>query len=377
MADEAQAGDTLRAELADLRALFQQAPGYMAVLRGPEHVFALVNDASRRTVGDRDLIGQPVRKAMPELAGQGFLELLDEVRATGRPFVGHQMPMTLQRSPVDPVEQIFLDFVYQPIIESDGKVSGVFVQGSDVTERCLAEQELRDSGRRKDEFLAMLAHELRNPLAPITAGAQLLRLVAPGNEQVQLASEVIERQARHMTALVDDLMDASRFSRGQAPLERSAQDLGQLLEQALEQVRPAIQAKGHALRVHAPADPLPLQADPRRLVQAIANLLSNAAKFTPAGGCIDVELGRESSVWAEPALRLVVRDNGIGIDPTMQPRIFELFSQGSRSLERSEGGLGIGLALVRAIVSGHGGRVEVDSAGDGQGSSFTLFLPPS
>ena len=137
MGDE-HGNNALRTELADLRALFQQAPGYMAVLRGPEHVFALVNDAFRRTVGERDLIGQPVREAMPELACQGFFELLDEVYATGMPFVGHQMPMTLQRQPDCPVEQIFLDFVYQPIIGADGVVSGIFSEGSDVTPRVYA-----------------------------------------------------------------------------------------------------------------------------------------------------------------------------------------------------------------------------------------------
>lgn len=129
------AGDALRAELADLRALFQQAPGYMAVLRGPDHVYALVNDAYRRIVGERDLIGRSVREAMPELGGQGFFELLDEVYATGKPFVGHQMPMTLHRRPNGPAEEVFLDFVYQPIIGADGQVSGIFVEGSDVTAR--------------------------------------------------------------------------------------------------------------------------------------------------------------------------------------------------------------------------------------------------
>ncbi|QRM33639.1 sensor histidine kinase [Microvirga sp. VF16] len=160
MSDETQTSDALRAELADLRALFQQAPGHMAVLRGPNHVFALVNDAYRRIVGNRDLIGKPVREALPELAGQGFFELLDQVYATGKPFVGHQMPAKVQRQPEGPAEQIFVDFVYQPIIGADGQVSGIFVEGSDVTARVRGAE-------YQQLLLNELNHRVKNTLATV------------------------------------------------------------------------------------------------------------------------------------------------------------------------------------------------------------------
>ena len=355
--------------------MFRQAPGFICILRGPTHVFEFANDAYRRLVGPRTILGKTVGEALPEAAEQGFIALLDRVYRTGTSYSAHASPVRLHPSPGSPLVQRYLDFVYQPIVESDGTMSGIFVQGSDVTERYRAEEELRRSSQRKDEFLATLAHELRNPLAPITAAAQLLKLTQPDDERVRKAAEVIDRQARHMTALVDDLMDASRFSRGQAELRVERFDFGTALDAALEQVRPLMAGLGHGLAVRRAGADLGLNGDRRRLVQAIANLLANAAKYTPPGGRIEVEVDGDAGTDDDPSLRLVVRDNGIGIPLEQQPRIFELFSQGSADPEQAHGGLGIGLALVKAIATLHGGQVAVRSEGRGKGSEFTLSLP--
>lgn len=356
--------------------MFQQAPGFVCILRGPEHVFEFANDSYKRLIGPRALVGQRVREALPEVVDQGFLSLLDRVYASGQAYSAHALRVSLRHSPGSPLVERYLDFVYQPIVEADGRVSGVFVQGSDVTDRYQAEADLRDASRRKDDFLAMLAHELRNPLAPISAAAQVLRLAAPTDPRLRQAGEVIARQARHMTALVDDLTDAACFVRGRAVIEHERVDLGAVLDEALEQVRPLAEARGHQLQVRRATGPLVLHGDRRRLVQAVANLLTNAAKYTPRRGRIEVELGQQAAVWAEPALRLVVRDDGIGIAPQQQSRIFELFSQGAVGVDPPPGGLGIGLALVKAIVELHGGQIAVHSAGPGQGAEFTVLLPP-
>ena len=355
--------------------MFRQAPGFICILRGPSHVFEFANDAYRRLVGPRSILGKTVAEALPEAAEQGFVALLDRVYRTGTSYSAHASPVRLQPSPGSPLVQRYLDFVYQPIVESDGSMSGIFVQGSDVTERYRAEEELRRGSQRKDEFLATLAHELRNPLAPITAAAQLLKLTQSSDERVRKAAEVIDRQARHMTSLVNDLMDASRFTRGQADLRVEHFDFGVALDAALEQVRPLMAGLGHELVVRRAGADLGLSGARRRLVQAVANLLAKAAKYTPPGGRIEVEVDGESGRDGPPSLRLVVRDNGIGIPPEQQPRIFELFSQGSADPEQAHGGLGIGLALVKAIATLHGGQVAVHSHGRGQGSEFTLSLP--
>ncbi|MGH8217509.1 MAG: ATP-binding protein [Steroidobacteraceae bacterium] len=240
----------------------------------------------------------------------------------------------------------------------------------DVTERRLAEQALQEVNQRKDEFLAMLAHELRNPLAPIRNAAQILRLHGKGNPKLEWARSVIERQSRHLTRLVDDLLDVSRIVRGQISLEKGPIDLSDVVRHALETSRPLVRERKHQLTVTLPGEPLPLDADLTRLSQVIANLLINAAKYTPQGGHIWLEAGRTNG---EVLLR--VRDTGMGISSGLLPHIFDLFTQGARTLDRAQGGLGIGLTLVKRIVEMHGGRVEARSVGPGAGSEFTVCLP--
>jgi PAS domain S-box-containing protein len=492
---EAALSRQLAAEGDRLRGLFEQAPGFMAVLRGPQHVFELANAAFLHLVGRRNVLGKTVAEALPELAAQGFFNLLDQVHASGRPFFGREVLLVLQPAPDAAPSERYVDFIYQPVLEVDGSVSGIFIEGYDVTDRRLAadamrdseerlreglqagrmvvwdwdlasnqvsysfnamdvfghgpadappnwgavhpddlplatataqkaieardayeatlrmvrpdngetiwveargkvlcdaagkpvlmrgisiditerkkaEEALRSADRRKDEFLAMLAHELRNPLAPISTAAALLKLTQASEPRIARTSEIISRQVEHMTSLIDDLLDVSRVTRGLVTLEKDIVLLDQVVASTIEQVRPLVEARRHHLDVDiAPGIP-PLLGDRIRLVQVCTNLLNNAAKYTPPGG----ELLLRAKV-EDGALKLLVRDNGIGISPDLLPQVFDLFTQGERSPDRAQGGLGLGLALVKSLVELHGGSVGAQSEGIGRGSTFTVSLP--
>jgi signal transduction histidine kinase/ActR/RegA family two-component response regulator len=239
-------------------------------------------------------------------------------------------------------------------------------------ERVRAEEALRLADRRKDEFLAMLAHELRNPLAPISAAAQLLNMGPPDSARVERTSAIIARQVAHMTGLIDDLLDVSRVTRGLVVLGRDEVDLRRVTDDAVEQVRPLIEARRHqlALRLDPEAGPAFVQGDYKRLVQVIANLLNNAAKYTPEGGRLSLWMG----ATADHVL-VSVTDNGIGIAADLLPTVFDLFSQAERTPDRAQGGLGLGLALVKSLVELHGGMVTVASEGRNMGTEFTVRLP--
>ena len=240
---------------------------------------------------------------------------------------------------------------------------------TDLTERRFRE-ELMAQSQRKDDFLAMLAHELRNPIAPIRTAAQIIHFRAPADPSLQWAREVIERQVNQLTRLVDDLLDISRITRGKIRLEREAVDLGQAVSRSIEMARPLIDARRHRLATELPPRPLRVMADGARVSQVISNLLNNAAKFTPEGGQIWLTVGAE-----ERSAQVLVRDSGIGISAEMLPRIFDLFTQADSTMERAQGGLGIGLTLVRSLVEIQGGSVEARSNGPGQGSEFLVRLP--
>lgn len=249
----------------------------------------------------------------------------------------------------------------------DGGIASFF---RDITDRKLAEEKLIEADRRKDEFLAMLAHELRNPLAPISAAAELLRLGNMDERRVHQSSTIIGRQVRHMTRLVDDLLDVSRVTRGLITLDQARVPARTVLEEALEQVRPTIDARSQQLSVRLPSADVAVRGDKARLVQVVANVLGNAAKYTPAGRRIDLR----AEVLAT-RLVLSVRDEGIGMDRELTGRVFDLFTQAERSSDRSQGGLGLGLALVKHLVELHGGTVGCSSPGLGKGSTFVISLP--
>jgi len=537
-------------ERSHLRTLFDQAPAFMAVLRGRDLVFEVVNDAYLQLVGHRDILGKPVMQALPEVSGQGFEALLIRVLERGEPHVARNLTLQVQPEPDGALVERHVDLLYQPVFDSKGAVSAIFALGIDITEtvvaqvalaeqlkelqaakarqafqlqltdvlrrltdsdevfrqssevlgrhleasrvlfgeydledklvtchsnyvkegteaihgtypvesfgtenfasledgtmfvsedtaldprtagvsigathwalrirsvvavplgrkgariaclfvndsrvrkwsddeklliadaaeriwsaveRSRAESELRQADKRKDQFLAMLAHELRNPIAPIRAAAELL-LRAPGDrERVAHASRIIARQTAHMTSIVDDLLDVARVTGGLVTLHKEEVDLKRVLSDAVEQMRSLMKSRRQVLSTLAAPERFLVLGDFKRLVQVFANLLGNAAKYTPEEGRIQVRLD------ATPE-HVVVRiaDNGIGIASDLLPHVFKLFSQGERTTDRSTGGLGLGLSLVKSLVDLHGGEVFAKSEGVDKGSEFGVRLP--
>jgi signal transduction histidine kinase/ActR/RegA family two-component response regulator len=234
----------------------------------------------------------------------------------------------------------------------------------------LKQYQVRLADQRKDEFLAMLAHELRNPLAPIGAAAQFLPLVASDPDKVKQASAIISRQVAHMSSLIDDLLDLARVTRNLINLVKEPLDVRKILSEAVEQVGPLVRARHHHLTLHLPPGPAKVLGDHKRLVQIIVNLLNNAAKYTPDGGHIALQLRTPTGEVA-----VEVTDDGIGMAPELVPRVFDLFSQAERSSDRSQGGLGLGLPLVKNLAELHGGSVLAQSDGVGKGSKFTVRFP--
>ncbi|HEX4439229.1 MAG TPA: ATP-binding protein [Thermoanaerobaculia bacterium] len=258
----------------------------------------------------------------------------------------------------------------EPTFGGAGELLGYIGSDIDITERRAAEEALREAGRRKDEFLAMLAHELRNPLAPIRNAAQVLKLLGSPEVDQRWALDVIERQAQHLTRLVDDLLDVSRITQGKIALRREWVEVAAVVQRAVEETRSAVEERGHRLHVRVAPEPVRLEGDLTRLVQVVGNLLHNAAKYTPERGDVWLDAGEEDG---RAVMR--VRDDGIGLSAELLPHVFDLFTQADRSLDRSQGGLGIGLTLVRQLVELHGGEVEARSEGLGKGSEFIVRLP--
>ena len=248
----------------------------------------------------------------------------------------------------------------------------IFAAARDITERKRTEELLRESGRRKDEFLAMLSHELRNPLAPIRNSLYVLERAAPDSEEAHRALAVVERQTAHLTHLVDDLLDITRITRGRITLRREPVDLGALVHRTLDDHRGEFATRGIAVVADVDEEPCWTDADPTRLAQVVGNLLSNALKFTPAGGRVAVEVRREGA-----RVTLRVRDTGVGIATATLDTLFAPFAQAAQPLDRSSGGLGLGLALVKGLVELHGGKVSATSAGTGRGAEFIIELLPT
>jgi PAS domain S-box-containing protein len=257
-----------------------------------------------------------------------------------------------------------------PLRDPSGRARGAIGAFVDVTRIKEAEAALRDADRRKDEFLALLSHELRNPLAPIVTAAELIRL--RGDVATPREREMILRQAKHLVRLVDDLLDVSRVARGKITLTKKVLELATFVGKAVEATDSLLEERQHQLRLSVPGEGLPVEGDEVRLTQVVSNLLTNAARYTAPGGQIEVNAGRENG-----DVVLCVRDNGVGIDPALLPNMFDMFVQGTRGPDRSEGGLGLGLSLVQTLTHLHGGTVTAESNGIGAGSTFTVRLPVS
>ena len=482
-----------RADADRWRMVFEQSPGFICVLRGPTHIYEYCNPAYFGLIGrTRDLIGWCVNDALPEVAAQGYITLLDEVYSSG---IAHAEASS--RVVLLGVER-FVDFVYQPLRDEAGRVTGVLVQGVEVTARVRAqaaqleatsrlqiatdaarlgihefdvrsgaiqwddrvreiwgvpadlditydvfmdgvvpadrdatqravdralapsgdgayeaeyrvcdrtghERWVRATGRvefdadtpirlvgtvqdiskekaiaadliaadrRKDVFLATLAHELRNPLAPIRNAAEILGMPGISADRVSWAQKIVARQSAHMASLLDDLLDVARLTQGRLELKREPIELRAVLEIACETVRPQLETKRHTLQLDLPTNGLVVMADPLRLAQVFVNLLGNAIKYMEPSGRIVVASRNDGATAV-----ISICDTGIGISASSLPHVFGMFQQSEASLERAEGGLGIGLALVQALVELHGGHVSAHSAGHGLGSTFVVALP--
>jgi PAS domain S-box-containing protein len=265
---------------------------------------------------------------------------------------------------------VWCDVSVTALRRKDGSVHQFIGVIEDISERKAQAEALIEMDRRKDEFLAILSHELRNPLAPIRQAAVIAAAPKASEEQRRWATEVIRRQVQTMSLLLDDLLDVSRITRGTLQLRASEANLSEVIKAAIETARPLIDAREHRFEVEVPDEPVLFQADPLRLAQVLSNLLTNAAKYTNSGGTIRLVAQAD-----EQQVVMRVEDDGIGIAPSVLPRIFTMFSQAPEAQERAEGGLGIGLALAKGLVELHGGTIEVQSPGCGRGSTFIVSLP--
>lgn len=313
----------------------------------------------------------------PAVQKRGFREYRN-----GVPVPVNELPMQVAATHGVSVNGVELTLVFEnghvrtiygnaaPLWEPDGTVRGSIAAFMDITAIKEAEKRLRETDRRKDEFLATLAHELRNPLAPISNAVEFLKAKASTEPSFAWGLGVIGRQVQTMARLLEDLLDVSRISRNKLALRKERIDLMAVIQRAVETSRPVIDIGGHELSISLPHEPVMLEADPVRLAQVFSNLLNNAAKYTPGGGHIRLTATRDGN-----DITVSIKDDGIGISAEMLPRLFQIFSQAEPALERSQGGLGIGLSLVRGLVELHGGRIEAQSDGPGHGSEFIIRLP--
>jgi PAS domain S-box-containing protein len=374
MLSRAQAAAEIERE--KLYAIFSEAPASIVILRGRDMILELANHAALEVWGrDETILGKPLLEALPELTDQSFSALLDEVFRTGVPYRAREAIARLDRRGDGIRQEVYFDFVYEPMRDPDGSIQRILVFAVDVTDRVEARRRIegalhqaQTANRTKDEFLAMLGHELRNPLAPIMTALDIMRL--RGDYTAERERSVIERQVHHLVGLVDDLLDVSRITRGKIELNRTRVELAEVVGRAIEMASPLIEQRQHDVTIAVAPIGLLVDADVARMAQVVANLLTNAAKYTEPGGHITVAASREND---EVVLR--VRDTGIGIPAETLPHVFDLFTQERQALDRSQGGLGLGLAIVRSLVALHGGSVSVQSEGRGKGTELTVRLP--
>jgi signal transduction histidine kinase len=354
---------------ARLFAQLMQAPVPVCVLVGPALVYELANPQYERMIGRAGILGKPIREVFPELPDDAAIfQTLGRVFTSGKPYTAEEFLVPLDVEGDGALEDHFFKFTAQPMRDAAGQVFGVIAVAVDVTAQVRARREIEVANRSKDEFLAMLGHELRNPLAPIVTALQLMAL--RGDETLQRERTIIERQVRHLTRLVDDLLDVSRITRGKIELKRERIEISEIVAKAIEMASPLIEQRQHNLSVDLPRHGLAVEVDAIRMAQVVANLLNNAAKYTEPHGTIAIGARVEGD-----ATVLRVRDTGIGLSPEMLPRVFDLFVQERQALDRSQGGLGLGLAIVKTLVELHGGTVEAHSEGHGRGSEFVVRLP--
>ena len=388
-----------------LATVFQQAPAFLAILRGENHTFELANDSYYQLVGHRPLVGRPIAEALPEVRDQGFFSMLDQVLASGEAVVGREVLIRLARTPGDEPEERFVDFVYQPLVEADGTSSGIAAFGSDVTEQVLARREIErlldDSERArgeaeaartaaeradlaKSQFLANMSHELRTPLNAIQGYSQLIDLGihGPVTDAQRETLARIDRAQRHLLGLVNDVLNFSSLGAGRVEYDMKEVVVTDVVADVLPFVEPQLAQKRIAVEVRLPTrgaevaaePPARVWADREKLGQIFVNLLSNAIKFTPSGGRVVVTFAERADDSGPTEMAFFqVSDTGIGIPREKLEAIFEPFVQVRPSYARAIGGTGLGLAISRDLARGMGGDLRARSV-EGEGSTFTVAL---
>jgi PAS domain S-box-containing protein len=366
--------EELRARLHALALLLARAPVPIAVAHDPECRFVSANSALTRLLGVAP--GTNISLTPPPGEPAPY-----RIRRDGRELPPEELPMqyairhkTSVRNEIEierpDGEVVFVQNDVEPLYDETGAATGCISVCVDLTERKRAADVLKEVDRRKDQFLATLSHELRNPLAPIRNAVELLK-IAPGDESIRTqALATMQRQLMQLVRLTDDLLDVTRINRDRMELRRERIDIRAVVQSAVELARPHVEASGHLLTVQVPPTAVWLEADFTRLSQAFSNLLINAVKYTERGG----RIGVTAAVHDDVAV-VSVTDTGVGIPPELLPRVFDMFTQLDHSLDRARGGLGIGLALARRLVEMHGGTIEACSEGTGRGSSFNVRLP--
>jgi signal transduction histidine kinase/CheY-like chemotaxis protein len=366
--------DELRQRLLSLRDLIVRAPVPIAIAHDSDCKFISANRALAALLhmpADANISLTPPPGAKPPY----------RIQQNGREIAPDQLPMqyavahrTAVSNEIEIVRAdgsvLYVQNDVEPLYDTQGRIYGCVSVCVDLTGRKLAEIALRDADRRKDEFIATLSHELRNPLAPLRTALELMRIARDDHGLVEKARATMERQLLHLVRITDDLLDISRITQNKLEFRPRRIDLRAVVHSAIEATRPIIDAQAHELKVDLPDAPLWADADLTRLAQAVSNLLNNAAKYTPRGGRIAVSAAADSTLAV-----VTVSDSGVGIPPEMLPKVFDMFTQLQAHRDRAYGGLGIGLTLAQRLVELHGGTIEASSDGPGRGSRFIIRLP--
>ncbi len=368
----------LETERQRLAYVFQHAPAFLAVLRGPDHTFELVNAAYQKLVGHRELTGKPVAEALPEVVEQGFVQLLDGVLGTGEPYVGREMLVQLQMEPNEPLADHYLDFTYLALVDADGTRSGIIAHGFDVTQHVLTRREVEHArnmaeaaNRAKGDFLAVMSHELRTPLNAIGGYAELLELGVHGpiNKEQLGALDRIQKSQRHLLGLINGVLNYTRVEAGALSYDIEPVRLSEVMSTCEALVAPQLAGKQLHLEWSVPEPGISVNADREKLRQIVLNLLTNSIKFTESRGRIVIRCGIDGDL-----ARVDVTDTGRGIAADQVGRVFEPFVQVDSTFTRSHDGVGLGLAISRDLARAMGGDLTLVSELE-RGSTFTLTLP--